>query len=398
MRPAVRRGGSAAESRAEEEGLGMSLRLGFIGCGAVAGALGPAWAAAGHPVVAVASRHRTSARALAERLPGCRAVDGPQAVADATDLVFLTVPDDAVASVAASVLWGRTAAVHCSAGLPVAALGAQRSGGLHPLQSFPARAAAAPRLDVPFAVEASEAELHETLVALARAVGGRPFELRPEDRALYHAAAALACGGATAVVSLAARLWPGVDFAPLARAGVDNAAAGSATGPVARGDAAMVRRHLAALGAADPLARDAYRTQGRALRPSAEVAAALVEDASLATVLRGKLHRATVTQADPDYVGSITLDAALLEAAGIAVGEQVHVLDVDNGARVVTYAIQGERGSGVVGINGAAARCIGVGDRVIVLTYVQVPFHLRTAVQARVVLLDAANRPRGVSQ
>lgn len=87
------------------------------------------------------------------------------------------------------------------------------------------------------------------------------------------------------------------------------------------------------------------------------------------TMLRGKIHRATVTDANLNYEGSITLDPLLLEAADILPFEQVHVLDVDNGARVITYAIEGERGSGMACINGAAARLISKGDIVIILTY-----------------------------
>ncbi len=87
------------------------------------------------------------------------------------------------------------------------------------------------------------------------------------------------------------------------------------------------------------------------------------------TILKSKIHRATVTQADLHYEGSITIDTALMEAADILPYEQVHVLDVDNGARLTTYAIEGERGSGVICMNGAAARLVSAGDTVIILTY-----------------------------
>ncbi|HYM13933.1 MAG TPA: aspartate 1-decarboxylase [Dehalococcoidia bacterium] len=87
------------------------------------------------------------------------------------------------------------------------------------------------------------------------------------------------------------------------------------------------------------------------------------------TVLKSKIHRARVTQADLHYEGSITIDPDLMDAADILPFEQVHVLDVDNGARLATYAIQGARGSGQVCINGAAARLVSPGDTVIILTY-----------------------------
>lgn len=86
-------------------------------------------------------------------------------------------------------------------------------------------------------------------------------------------------------------------------------------------------------------------------------------------MLKSKIHRATVTEANVDYRGSITLDPILMEAANIVPFEQVHVLDITNGARLETYAIEGPRGSGVVCLNGAAARLINVGDLVIVLAY-----------------------------
>jgi aspartate 1-decarboxylase len=87
------------------------------------------------------------------------------------------------------------------------------------------------------------------------------------------------------------------------------------------------------------------------------------------TVLKSKIHRARVTQADLQYEGSITIDGELMRAADVLPFEQVHVLDVDNGARLTTYAIQGAPGSGQVCINGAAARLVSPGDTVIILTY-----------------------------
>ncbi|ACC41607.1 aspartate 1-decarboxylase [Mycobacterium marinum] len=109
------------------------------------------------------------------------------------------------------------------------------------------------------------------------------------------------------------------------------------------------------------------------------------------TVLGGKIHRATVTQADLNYVGSITLDADLMAASGIVEGEQVHVLDITNGARLVTYAIAGPGGSGVVGINGAAAHLIAPGDLVIIMSYLIVGEEERCGHSAKVVHVDAVN-------
>lgn len=89
------------------------------------------------------------------------------------------------------------------------------------------------------------------------------------------------------------------------------------------------------------------------------------------TMLKGKIHRAVVKQADLNYVGSITIDSKLMEAAGILEYEQVQVVDVENGNRFETYTISGEAGSGMVCLNGAAARQVAVGDHIIIMSYVQ---------------------------
>jgi aspartate 1-decarboxylase len=89
------------------------------------------------------------------------------------------------------------------------------------------------------------------------------------------------------------------------------------------------------------------------------------------TMLKSKIHRATVTGSDLHYIGSITIDADLLDAADILEHEQVHVVDVDNGARFETYTIAGERGSGTMQVNGAAARLVHRGDTIIVISYAQ---------------------------
>jgi len=109
-------------------------------------------------------------------------------------------------------------------------------------------------------------------------------------------------------------------------------------------------------------------------------------------MLLSKLHRATVTAADVNYVGSITIDADLLRAADLLEGQQVDVLDVNNGARLTTYVIAGPAGSGMVAINGAAARLVGVGDLVIVVSYGLMDDATARTHQPKVVHVDAANR------
>ena len=112
----------------------------------------------------------------------------------------------------------------------------------------------------------------------------------------------------------------------------------------------------------------------------------------LRTMLGGKIHRARVTGADVHYVGSISVDQSLLDAAGILPHEQVHVVDVDNGARLVTYAIPAPAGSGTIQLNGAAAHLVAIGDRVIIMSYVLMSDVEARAWQPRVVLVDADNR------
>jgi aspartate 1-decarboxylase len=109
------------------------------------------------------------------------------------------------------------------------------------------------------------------------------------------------------------------------------------------------------------------------------------------TMLAGKIHRATVTEANVDYEGSITIDPNLLEASGILPYEMVQVLDLTNGARVETYAIEGERGSGEVCVNGAAGLLIHEGDLVIVLHFVQVGDEEASHIKPKIVGVDARN-------
>ena len=109
-------------------------------------------------------------------------------------------------------------------------------------------------------------------------------------------------------------------------------------------------------------------------------------------MMKSKIHRATVTQADLDYVGSVTLDAALMEAADLLEGEQVAIVDITNGARIETYVIPGERGSGVIGINGAAAHLVHPGDLVIIISYGMMSDAEARTLQPKIVHVDEQNR------
>jgi aspartate 1-decarboxylase len=114
------------------------------------------------------------------------------------------------------------------------------------------------------------------------------------------------------------------------------------------------------------------------------------------TLLRCKIHRATVTEADVHYEGSITIDAELMAAAGLAEYEMVQVVDIENGARLETYVMTGEAGSGIIRMNGAAARLVGAGDLVIIMAYALVDEPLPADWQPTIVLVDEKNRIREV--
>ena len=110
------------------------------------------------------------------------------------------------------------------------------------------------------------------------------------------------------------------------------------------------------------------------------------------SMLKGKIHRATVKQAALDYVGSITIDVDLLEASGIIEYEKVQIVDVDNGARFETYAIAGERGSGMICLNGAAARCVQPNDKIIIMCYCDMDEEEAKAHKPKVVFVDDENK------
>jgi aspartate 1-decarboxylase len=114
------------------------------------------------------------------------------------------------------------------------------------------------------------------------------------------------------------------------------------------------------------------------------------------TLLRSKIHRATVTGADAGYEGSITIDRDLMRAASLAEYELVHVADVTNGARLETYVMTGEAGSGVICMNGAAARIIEVGDKIIIMAYGQIEEPLPSSWKPEIVLVDEENHIREV--
>ena len=115
------------------------------------------------------------------------------------------------------------------------------------------------------------------------------------------------------------------------------------------------------------------------------------------TILKSKIHRATVTESDLNYVGSITVDKSLMEASGLYEYEKVQIVDIDNGNRFETYVITGEKDSGCICLNGAAARCVHVGDRIIIMAYAQLaPAEIENH-KPQVVFVDDNNRIKKIS-
>ncbi|AKJ42339.1 aspartate 1-decarboxylase [Pragia fontium] len=116
------------------------------------------------------------------------------------------------------------------------------------------------------------------------------------------------------------------------------------------------------------------------------------------TMLKSKIHRATVIQAELDYIGSITIDRDLLDAAGILEYEKVQIVNINNGSRFETYTICGERGSGLICLNGAAARHVQVGDKVIIMCYAQLTAEEAQQHQPKVVFVDDDNSVSRISR
>lgn len=110
------------------------------------------------------------------------------------------------------------------------------------------------------------------------------------------------------------------------------------------------------------------------------------------TMLKGKIHRATVRQAELDYVGSITVDPLLMDAAGILEYEKVAIVDINNGSRFETYTIAGEPGSGMICLNGAAARCVSQGDKIIIMCYAEMTQEEAEEHKPKVVFVDDNNK------
>ncbi len=253
-------------------------RIGFVGAGRVANALGVAFSAAGWPVVAISSRDPARQAHFVELVPGAVAVASLAVLTDEVDLVFTTVPDDALPDVAATLrLYAGQAAVHTSGALGSEVLEPARAAGtsvgsFHPLVAFAEQTAAVAALQgATVAVEGDE-ELLDVLAALATDIGAQPVRLPPAGKSAYHAAAVLAAGGFVGLLDGIAEVARGAGldeagalaiYGPLIRQSLANAEhvgiEAALTGPFVRGDEGTVRDHLAALARLAPGALPLYR-------------------------------------------------------------------------------------------------------------------------------------------
>jgi predicted short-subunit dehydrogenase-like oxidoreductase (DUF2520 family) len=283
--------------------------LGFVGAGVVGRALSVALTRRGYRVVAAFSRTKASAERLAAGLRSCSVRSTAQEVADDADLIFLTLPDDAIEAVAASIRWQREKiAIHCSGAgsmdlLDAAHKQGARVGTLHPLQTFANEEQA--EHDVAgstFALEASDDALLGELQRMTDALEGRAVILRGENKALYHASAVIASNYLVTLLDVASELWNPLNvpkaealsaLLPLVQGTVSNLeAAGlpkALTGPIARGDTGTIQRNLIALENVSPEAAALYRALGRRAIPIALAKGGI--DGTTAERIRGLLDR-----------------------------------------------------------------------------------------------------------
>ena len=254
-----------------------SLRVGFIGAGRAARALAIGLHGKGYQVSAIASRSLASAEALASHIRGCAPLKGPQDVADGCDLVFITTPDDSIASVAREVSWRRgMGVVHCSGAESASILEAAREqgasvGSFHPMQTFSGAPGEEASLSgIAFAVE-GDPPLIDDLKQMANALEGWPVEIDPSDRPLYHLSGFFACGAVVTLLAKASELWEVMGYSkehgldvllPLLQSTVDSiktrGTLGALTGPISRGDIGTVRKHLDSLETQAPTALTLY--------------------------------------------------------------------------------------------------------------------------------------------
>ena len=257
--------------------LDANTSIGFVGAGRLGTSVALALQRAGYRVVAVSSRSSSSAESFAESVPGCAPVSGSQDVADIADAVFITTPDASIEPVVDGISWrSGQAVVHCSGARPLSDLSSAnesgaRTGGLHPLQTFPTSDSADLISGASAAVGSANPVLLDWLKSVVYALEANPFTIRDEHRAAYHASAVMACGLVASLMGLAAEVWSemGISRAdalvalkPLTAATVE--AVGreglpeAITGPAVRGDVETIRMHLNAFESLSPELGHAY--------------------------------------------------------------------------------------------------------------------------------------------
>ena len=288
------------------------LKLGFIGAGTVGTALAVRLSSKGYQIVAVSSRSPASAENLARAISNCRAFDNSQDVVDIAELVFITTPDDAIATVVAQLKWhvGQSV-VHCSGAdsaeiLQAAGKSGTHAGVFHPLQTFASIKQAMENMPgSTFALEAEEPLLN-ILKDMATALDGHWIELKTSDKVLYHAAAVMACNYVVTLVKLATDLWQTFSIPPqqatqallpLLRGTISNIETigipQCLTGPIARGDAGTVKKHLSALAEVAPAVLSTYREIGLQTIPIALARGKIngQQAEELKIILKGKPNR-----------------------------------------------------------------------------------------------------------
>jgi predicted short-subunit dehydrogenase-like oxidoreductase (DUF2520 family) len=258
-------------------------RIGIVGAGHAGLALGVAFSRAGWPVAGVASRDPANRARFTRLVASARPVERAQELVDGVDIVFVTVPDDAIPDVAASIrLYGGQAIVHTSGALPADVLSPSlaagtSAGGFHPLVAFADLERSLEALaGATVALESDDESLLAILADLATDIGAQPVRLPPGGKPAYHAAAVLAAGGFIGLLDAIAELGRGAGldeagslaiFAPLIRQSLANAEAlgirDALTGPLLRGDVTTVRGHLEAMRRLAPGARELYSAAAR---------------------------------------------------------------------------------------------------------------------------------------
>jgi len=280
------------------------LKIGIIGAGKVGLSLALALTKAGYSVNAVSSRSMSSAYKLGDKLPSTTVFEGPQGVANACDLIFITTPDSAIQSVAASISPQPGLMIcHIAAAVPIGILDPLRTQGaitgvFDPLQAIgSSNAEILP--GITFAVEAEE-PLSKILREMAVRLGGRVVELNSNDRVLYHASAIMASNYLVTLVSLAADLWRSFGtqeqairaFMPLVRGTLDNieqiGIPDCLTGPISRGDTDTIVKHMSGIKESAPQTFEVYRLLGLKTIPMAAAKGSI--DATKAAELKELLE------------------------------------------------------------------------------------------------------------